>query len=71
MNTIKFEDMNELSKCTSNSVILNSNLNKYLKTDKESALKWLKEGAQPTDTAKNILSEVGVMAEFHKSKRSK
>ena len=39
--------------------------------DKESALKWLKEGAQPTDTAKNILSEVGVMAEFHKSKRSK
>ena len=39
MNTIKFEDISELSKSTSNSVILNSNLNKYLKTDKESALK--------------------------------
>ena len=39
--------------------------------DKESALKWLKEGAQPTDTAKNILSEVGVMEEFHKAKRNK
>ena len=37
----------------------------------EAALKWLKEGAQPTDTAKNILSEVGVMEEFHKSKRNK
>ena len=39
--------------------------------NKESALKWLKEGAQPTDTAKNILSEVGVMQEFHNSKKSK
>ena len=39
--------------------------------DKEAALKWLKEGAQPTDTAKNILSEVGVMEEFHKSKNNK
>ena len=35
----------------------------------EAALKWLKEGAQPTDTAKNILSEVGVMEAFHNSKR--
>ena len=39
--------------------------------DKEAALNWLKEGAQPTDTAKNILSEVGVMEEFHKAKRNK
>jgi small subunit ribosomal protein S16 len=39
--------------------------------NKESALKWLKEGAQPTDTAKNILSEVGVMEEFHNSKKNK
>ena len=41
------------------------------KVDKEAALKWLKEGAQPTDTAKNILSEVGVMEEFHNSKKNK
>ena len=39
--------------------------------NKEAALNWLKEGAQPTDTAKNILSEVGVMEEFHKSKKNK
>mgnify|MGYP003289994948 CR=1 FL=1 len=37
----------------------------------DAALKWLKEGAQPTDTAKNILSEVGVMEQFHNSKKNK
>lgn len=39
--------------------------------DKEKALDWLNKGAQPTDTTRNILSEVGVMEEFHKSKKSK
>lgn len=39
--------------------------------NQEAALKWLKEGAQPTDTAKNILSEVGVMEQFHNSKSNK
>ena len=39
--------------------------------NKEAALDWLKKGAQPTDTAKNILSETGVMEEFHKSKNNK
>ena len=39
--------------------------------DKEAALEWLKKGAQPTDTTRNILSEVGVMEEFHKSKSNK
>ena len=39
--------------------------------NKEAALNWLKKGAQPTDTAKNILSEVGIMEEFHKSKKNK
>ena len=39
--------------------------------NKEAALNWLKKGAQPTDTAKNILSEAGVMKEFHDSKYSK
>ena len=36
--------------------------------NKEAALNWLSKGAQPTDTAKNILS---VMEEFHNSKKSK
>ena len=39
--------------------------------NKEAALDWLKKGAQPTDTAKNILSETGIMEEFHKSKINK
>ena len=39
--------------------------------DNEKALEWLKKGAQPTDTTRNILSEVGVMEEFHKSKNNK
>ena len=39
--------------------------------NKESALNWLEKGAQPTDTARNILSEVGVMEEFHNSKKNK
>ena len=39
--------------------------------NKESALNWLGKGAQPTDTARNILSEVGVMEEFHNSKKNK
>jgi small subunit ribosomal protein S16 len=38
--------------------------------NKEAALNWLAKGAQPTDTARNILSEVGVMEEFHNSKKS-
>jgi len=37
----------------------------------EKAVEWLKKGAQPTDTTRNILSEVGVMEEFHKSKQNK
>ena len=42
---------------------------KQIKINDEKANKWLKVGAQPTDTVKNILSEVGVMEEFHNSKR--
>ncbi len=36
-----------------------------IKLDKEKALEWLKKGAQPTDTVKNILSKEGVMKEYH------
>lgn len=31
-----------------------------LKVDKEAAEKWLKNGAQPTDTVKDLLKKVGV-----------
>ena len=41
------------------------------KVDVEKCLSWLNKGAQPTDTAKNILSASGVMEKYHNSKRSK
>lgn len=37
----------------------------------EVALKWLKEGAMPTDTVKNLLSKAGIMEKFHNLKQSK
>ncbi|MEI6502457.1 MAG: 30S ribosomal protein S16 [Armatimonadota bacterium] len=40
----------------------------------ERALHWLLEGAQPSDTAKSLLSKVGVMAAFaeaHKQRKAK
>lgn len=32
-----------------------------IQIDEEKALTWLKEGAKPTDTAKSLLSKVGVL----------
>ena len=37
--------------------------------DEEKALTWLRNGAQPTDTVKNILSHAGVMAKYADSKK--
>jgi len=34
----------------------------------DKALKWLRNGAQPTDTVKNLLSKVGVWKRFHDEK---
>ena len=42
-----------------------------IKVDKELAMKWLKDGATPTDTVRDILSKQGVMKEFHESKFTK
>lgn len=39
--------------------------------DEEKTLSWLKNGAIPTDTVKNILSKQGIMEKFHNSKKSK
>jgi len=41
------------------------------KIDEELALKWLNNGAIPTDTVKNILSKAGIMEKFHNSKQGK
>lgn len=41
--------------------VLNEN---QVNIDEEKALKWLSNGAQPTDTVRNILSNAGVWAKF-------
>lgn len=40
-----------------------------IKSDR--ALEWLQKGAQPSDTARDILSRAGVMAQFGASKAGK
>ena len=52
---------------TYNPVALTDNI----KVDEEKALKWLRNGAQPTDTVKDILSKAGVMKKFHEEKQGK
>ena len=42
-----------------------------IKVDEEKAIKWLSDGAMPTDTVKNLLSKTGVMKKFHEQKRGK
>lgn len=39
--------------------------------NEELALKWLANGAQPSDTVRNLLSQQGIMKKFHESKFSK
>ncbi len=39
------------------------------KINEEKALKWLANGAIPTDTVKNILSKEGIVAKFAASKK--
>lgn len=39
--------------------------------DEELALKWLKTGAIPTDTVRDLLSKQGIMKKFHESKNTK
>lgn len=52
---------------TYNPVLLTDNI----KVDEEKALKWLRNGALPTDTVKDILSKSGVMKKFHEEKKGK
>lgn len=42
-----------------------------IKVNEEAALKWLRNGAQVTDTAKDLLSKAGVMKKFHEEKGNK
>ena len=42
-----------------------------IKVDEELTLKWLNNGAVPTDTVRNLLSKAGVMKKFHNQKQGK
>ena len=42
-----------------------------IKIDEEAAQKWLNNGAQPTDTVKNLFSKAGIMEKYHNSKQGK
>lgn len=39
--------------------------------NKDAAKKWIKNGAQPTDTVRSILSKEGVLKELHDEKYGK
>ena len=39
--------------------------------DEEKVLKWLNNGALPTDTARSILSKNGIMKKFAEAKKAK
>ena len=42
---------------------------KTVKVNEAVALKWLNNGAIPSDTVRNLLSDAGVMKKFHESKK--
>lgn len=39
--------------------------------DEEKALKWLKNGAQASDTVRSLFSQAGILQKFHESKLQK
>lgn len=39
-----------------------------IKIDEEKTMKWLNNGAQPTDTVKSILRQAGIWAKFKNTK---
>lgn len=41
------------------------------KIDESVALKWLHNGAQPSDTVKNLFSKAGIMKKFSEEKKGK
>jgi small subunit ribosomal protein S16 len=42
-----------------------------IQVDAEKALKWLANGAQPTDTVKNLFTKTGINKQFAESKKQK
>jgi small subunit ribosomal protein S16 len=42
-----------------------------IKVDDEKAMKWLSNGAKPSDTVRDLLSKAGVMTKVHNERNSK
>ncbi|HEY4600151.1 MAG TPA: 30S ribosomal protein S16 [Cerasibacillus sp.] len=42
-----------------------------VKIDEDKALQWLMNGAQPSDTVRNLFSKQGIMKKFHDQKNQK
>jgi len=42
-----------------------------IKVDEEKVLKWLNNGAKPSDTVRDLLSRAGIMTKFHNERNSK
>ncbi|KPN13491.1 MULTISPECIES: 30S ribosomal protein S16 [Bacillus] len=42
-----------------------------VKINEELALKWLQNGAKPSDTVRNLFSSQGILEKFHNAKNSK
>lgn len=42
-----------------------------IKIDEELAVKWIKNGAQPTDTVRSLLSKEGILKKLHDEKNAK
>jgi small subunit ribosomal protein S16 len=42
-----------------------------VKINEELALKWMQDGAKPSDTVRNLFSNEGIMEKFHNAKYSK
>ncbi len=40
-----------------------------IKVNEEMALKWLEQGAQPTNTVRSLLSQQGIMQKYHERKK--
>lgn len=44
---------------------------KEINLEEEAIMKWLRNGAQPSETVRNILSNEGIMEKFHNEKNAK
>ena len=42
-----------------------------VKIDEELALKWLNDGAKPSDTVRDLFSKSGILTKFHEQRRIK